>query len=39
MLHEFVIDLPEGYDTILGSGDDNEGDGVGVQLDACPCEA
>lgn len=33
MLHEFVIDLPEGYDTILGSGDDKEGGGgSGVQL-------
>jgi ATP-binding cassette subfamily B (MDR/TAP) protein 1 len=33
MLHEFVIDLPEGHDTILGSGDDKEGGGgVGVQL-------
>jgi ATP-binding cassette subfamily B (MDR/TAP) protein 1 len=33
MLHEFVIDLPQGYDTILGSGDDKEGGGgVGVQL-------
>lgn len=33
MLHEFVIDLPEGYDTILGSGGDKEGgSGGGVQL-------
>lgn len=33
MLHEFVIDLPQGYDTILGSGDDQgEGGGVGIQL-------
>ena len=28
MLHEFVIDLPDGYDTILGSGNDKEGGGV-----------
>jgi ATP-binding cassette, subfamily B (MDR/TAP), member 1 len=34
MLHEFVIDLPEGYDTILGSGDEtgNREGGAGVQL-------
>ena len=32
MLHEFVIDLPEGYDTLLGSGDDKEGGSGGVQL-------
>ena len=29
MLHEFVIDLPEGYGTTLGSEDHSEG---GVQL-------
>jgi len=28
MLHEFVINLLDGYDTILGSGDDKEGRGV-----------
>lgn len=30
MLHEFVIDLPQGYDTILGSGEE-KGSG-GIQL-------
>jgi hypothetical protein len=40
MLHEFVIDLPEGY----GSGDDKEGGGGGgvqrteTDIDACLCK-
>jgi ATP-binding cassette subfamily B (MDR/TAP) protein 1 len=33
MLHEFVIDLPDGYDTILSGDDKGEGGGgLGVQL-------